>query len=175
MKWKKLSSKKVFERPRLNVYEDEVELPSGKRTTYIHFGEMPDASMVIAVNGDGKILLQKEYSYPPDEILYQLPGGLLEKVETPIQGAARELAEEAGLKGRLKPIGWFYSENRHRKQKLHVFIATDLSPDFAEKDPEEMFEDYWFTPEEIGDMIRDGKINNYTVLVGWSYFMNAKL
>jgi len=106
-KWKTLDTKQLLKHPRITIHEDDVELPNGNKTTYVHFGEAHDAAMVIAIDSDGKILLEKEYSYPPDEILLQLPGGGIHKNETPAQAAGRELAEEANLGGNLKYEGWF--------------------------------------------------------------------
>lgn len=170
MKWKKLSSKKLFEHPRISVYEDDVELPSGLHTKYIHFGDMADASMVLAINDEGKFLIQKEYSYPPDEILYQLPGGAIEKGEKPLVGARRELAEEAGLEGDMELLGWFYLHNRRTAQKMYVYLATNLKPVEATKDPEEMFEDYWFSETEVDELIKSNAIRNYTALAGWAQY-----
>ena len=174
MEWKKLSSRKIFSHPRINLYEDEVELPNGLVTRYLHFGDTTHAAMVIAVNNEGKILVQKEYSYPPDEILYQLPGGAIEHGETPIQGAARELAEEAGLAGELEEVGWFYTNNRRSAQKLYVFVATNLRTVMAEKDPEELFEDFWYTEVEIDSLIITNEIRNYSLLAGWALYKTAR-
>lgn len=174
MKWKKLGSTKLFEHPRISVYEDDVELPNGSQTKYVHFGEMADASMIIAKNTKGKILIQKEYSYPPDETLFQLPGGAVENGEDPEEGAKRELAEEAGLAGKLSLLGWFYLHNRRTKQKMYVYLAQDLSEAQAEKDPEEMFEDYWFTEAEIDVLIKTNEIRNYTLLAGWTLYKTHK-
>ena len=63
-KWKKLSSKQVFSHSRHNVFIDQVELPNGKITEYIHFGEELDAAMVLARCEDGKFFLQKEIQLP---------------------------------------------------------------------------------------------------------------
>jgi 8-oxo-dGTP pyrophosphatase MutT (NUDIX family) len=170
MKWKKISSAKLFEHPRISIYEDEVELPNGKKTHYMHFGVMADAAMVIAINDDGKILLQKEYSYPPDEVLFQLPGGAIDPGEDPLQGASRELAEEAGLSGDLTLLGWFYLHNRRTKQRMFVYEARNVREAHAEKDPEEMFEDHWLTEDEVDQLIKTNEIRNYTALAGWSLY-----
>ncbi len=174
MKWQKLSSKKLFSHPRIELYEDTVKLPSGLETQYIHFGNTGDSAMIIARNHEGKILLQKEYSYPPDEVLYQFPGGSVNADEAPELGAKREFAEEAGLAGKLKPLGWYYSNNRRSPQRQFVFLATDLRPVTAEKDAEESFEDYWLTETEVEELIRSNEIRNITALSGWTlYKLNA--
>ena len=168
--WKKLSQKTLLSHERLSVYEDEVELPSGHRTQYIHFGKTPDAACVIAVNEKNQILVQKEYSYPPNEWLYQFPGGALNKGESPEAGALREFAEEASLTGKLRNLGWYYMDNRRRASKFYVFLATDLSSKLAIKDDEEEFETYWFSALEIEKMIAQVKIINYSILAAWAIF-----
>lgn len=170
MKWHKVSSKTLLTHPRLTVVEDVVRLPSGTETDYIHFSESHDAAMVLARDSRGKFLVQKEYSYPPNEVLYQLPGGAIEVGETPESGALRELAEEASLTGKLTELGWFYTNNRRSSQKLYVYLATELSAATADKDPEELFEDYWFTASQIEELIRTNEIRNYTLLAGWAMY-----
>jgi ADP-ribose pyrophosphatase len=169
-KWRTLSQKQLLAHPRLNVYEDKVLLPGGEETTYIHFGHHHDAAMVIAQRHDGKILIQKEYSYPMNEWLFQFPGGAIEKGETREQGALREMAEEASITGALKELGWFYLDNRRRQDKMYVFFATDLNPAEAKKDLEEEFETFWFTPDEINKLIQRGSITNYSALAAWSLY-----
>jgi ADP-ribose pyrophosphatase len=169
-KWKKISEKLLLSHPRLTIYEDTVELPNGHKTDYVRYGNDHDASCVLAINDQGKFLIQKEYSYPPDEWLYQLPGGALNKNEPPMQGAAREFAEEAGLKGDLSPLGWYYIDNRRRKAKFYVFLAQNLSETSAQHDIEEVFEDYWFTEKEVDQMIARGEITNYSLLCAWAIF-----
>lgn len=172
-KWKKLGEEKLFEHPRLTVYEDSVELPNGHQTKYLRHANAPDAGSVIAINNEGKILLQKEYSYPPDEWLFQFPGGALDEGESPHEGALRELGEEAGLKGDLTSIGWFYIDNRRKDTKFHIFTARNLGSVARNHDAEEAFEDFWFTEAEIDHMIQEGKIVTYSTLATWALYKAA--
>lgn len=168
--WKRLSQKVLLQHPRLTVYEDQVLLPNGIKTDYLHFGHVNDAAMVIGINDDGKILVQKEYSYPPDEWLFQFPGGGIHPGETPKDAALREFAEEANMTGTLREIGWFWLDNRRRADKFYVFVASDLSEKVADGDPEEIIETHWMTSDEIESGIQKGEIVNYTLLAGWSLF-----
>lgn len=170
MKWKKLKSTEIFSHPRITLYEDDVELPSGKKTKYLHFGSGQDSGMVLALNQDGKFLIQKEYSYPVDEVLYQLPGGAINPGEDPVDGARREFAEETSLTGDLQPLGWLYTNNRRSGQKMHVYLATNLSETSAHKDEEELFEDHWLTEAEVDHKIATNEICNYTLLAGWALY-----
>lgn len=173
-KWKKLSEEKIFEHPRLTVYEDSVVLPDGHQTKYLRYSNAPDAASVIAINHEGKILLQKEYSYPPNEWLFQFPGGAIDSGESPLEGALRELGEEAGLRGDLTEIGWFYIDNRRKSTKFYMFTAQNLIEVPRNHDIEEAFEDFWVTEAEIDHMIRDGEIVTYSALAAWAIYKSTK-
>lgn len=174
MTWKKVSPKKILDHPRMKVYEEIAELPNGKQTDYITI-DRSDAAAIIAINNNGEVLLQKEYSYPPNERLLQFPDSVIENGESPEEGAERELAEEAGLKGRLEMIGWFYPDNRRSNARFYVFTAVDLVSTSGIKDEEESFEDAWHSVEKVNELIRTNKLRNYSALAAWSLFMNREL
>lgn len=173
-KWRKLSSKQVFSHPKLSLWEDEVELPSGLKTSYIHLGEPRHSVTIIAINGSGKILVQQEYSYPPNEWLYQFPGGGIESGESPIDGARRELEEEAGCTGDLEQIGWYYRDNRRSAGKMFVYIATNLRSATAPQDDVEEFVSHWMTKDEISKLVADEQFTNYSAMAAWGFFLNQK-
>ena len=84
--------------------------------------------VIIAQPKDRRILVQKQYSYPPDQWLLQFPGGKVEDHESTQEAATRELAEEANITGLFKEIGWFYTDNRRSASKMYVYTATNLIP-----------------------------------------------
>ncbi len=170
-KWKKLSSTQLFTHPRIEVYEDKVQLPNGHLTSYLHFGKARNSVTIIAVRKSGEILVQKEYSYPPNEWLFQFPGGGVEDGETLQTAAERELSEEASLVGELKLIGSFYTNNRRSDSKMHVFVARNLQHKSGTPDPTETFEDYWFSPDEITKKIAQSEIINASILSAWSLYV----
>ena len=54
---------------------------------------------VYAVTEDGeRIVLERQYRYPINDVLYELPAGLIEPGETPEEAACREMLEETGWK-----------------------------------------------------------------------------
>lgn len=173
-KWQTVSSTKILEHKRLTVYEDIIELPNGQKTDYVHFGKDVDSVCVVAVNDEGKVLLQKEYSYPPDEWLYQFPGGQLLINEQPEAGASRELAEEAGLGGGLTFLNRMLIDNRKRGDFLYVYLCDNLTIAQAVRDQEEEFIESWHSPKEIDQLIADGKILTATSLAAWTFYASHR-
>lgn len=121
---------------------------------------------------DGNVLLQREYSYPPGKIMWQLPGGAIEGGEIPEIAARRELIEESGyMADRLELLGSYYLDNRRSDAKMYIYLATDVTP--CEKiggDTKEFMESFWITLASLPGYITSGKIDNFTTLTGWAFY-----
>ena len=172
--WKKLSSKVILNHKRLTVVEDKVQLPDGTSTFYLHTPSPNNAATIICER-EGKILLQKEYSYPPDMVLYQFPGGSVPRDEDIEEGANRELMEEAGLKARkLQLLGKYLVNNRRSNSYMYVFLATNLKKKKLVGDVEENIENFWLSENDVDDMINNGDILNGYALASWTLYKAAK-
>ncbi len=168
--WQKLSTKTILEHPRLTVVTDEILLSDHSTTNYLRFENVRDVVMVIAEQ-QGKIILQKEFTYPYNDFIYHLPGGDIKPDEEPDIAANRELSEEAGYRAdSLELIGKFLVSNRRTTAWTYVYHATDLTETAKQPDPEEEIEVYWFTPREIDTMIKNGEIVNHYVLSSWNFY-----
>lgn len=165
-KWKFISRELLLDHPRMKVVEDIVELPNGKKTSYIRKSPTNDFCVsIIAINNDNKILLQQEYSYPPNEIMYQFPGGMANENEDIIEAANRELSEESGYIGNdCVIIGSFYVNNRRSNLKQYIVVCKKLKRQKIQEDDEEFIEDAWLSYDEIKKLIIEGKVNNINLL-----------
>lgn len=173
--WKKLSSKVIFEHPRITLVEDTVELPDRTQVPYLTYARTNHAVTILCTDGD-TILLQQEYAYPTGEVLYQFPGGKMEDEETPLQAAERELKEEAGLKsGSIHELGWYYMDPRRTDTKMHVFLATNCQETVAVGgDIEEDITSHWTPLADVEQMIRNQEIVNFSVLSAWSVYLTSR-
>lgn len=168
-KWRKISSRHILDHPRMQLVEDEVELPSGKKIQYLRQEYSGRGGVIVICRKGDKTLVQREYSYPVDEILWQFPGGKIEADETPEQAATRELAEESGIKAEnAKCIGWFYPDNRRTNARLFVVECDYVTDDEkARPDDTEFIESEWIENGQISQMIRRGEVRNYAMLAAW--------
>jgi ADP-ribose pyrophosphatase len=170
-KWQKINSKQIFKHPRITLLEDEVRLPDGNTTSYLSFSNAADSVTVLCVQ-DGKVLIQQEYSYPVDEVMYQLPGGKVEPGEDIMESIHRELCEESGYAAKdLQQLGWYYPDNRRSGRKMYVFLATDVEECEQEGgDAEEFITSEWMGIAELEHKIVNGEIVNYSILTAWALY-----
>lgn len=169
--WKILKSKEVFAHPRLHVVEDDVLLPNGVETKYLKFKNDENCATVICKREDGKILLEREYSHPPEKWIYQFPGGHVPEGEDMEEGANRELMEEVDYRANtMEMLGEYLINNRRSDGMMHVYLATDLVEQSQVGDIEEDIRIFWFSEEEIDALIKNGEIINCHVLAAWSLY-----
>lgn len=125
----------------------------------------PDAVIVIALNSRNQILVQQEYSHPPETIMWQLPGGSMHEDESPGAAAIRELAEESGYSAKKQTdIGYYYANNRHTARKQHIVLCEDLIKKRLPKDHDEFIESHWKSLDQLLEMIANGEVNNINML-----------
>jgi ADP-ribose pyrophosphatase len=171
--WKTVSSKEIFNHPHLTLIEDEIILPNGYKISYLKDKDNGGCAVTIIAKRDGKILIQREYSYPPNQKLFQFPGGAVPAGEKPEIGANRELMEEMGFRAnKLELLGSYLINNRRSKMKMYVYVATDLVEESLDADPEEDIESFWFSEDEIARMIKNGGIINVHSLASWCLYKN---
>lgn len=94
-RWDVLEERVVYADRWVRVILSRVRLPNGREYTYTTLWRVPGAA-VVALNEQGEILLLREYRHPLGEVVYQLPGGLVDAGESPLETARRELREETG-------------------------------------------------------------------------------
>ena len=120
--WKVLESKHPFPKFRM----DTCELPSGKE--YKAFVLEFDAwANVIAITKNNEVVLVKQYRHGVQEVLLELPGGVVDKGEDPLEGAKRELMEETGYSaGNIIEVGRLYPNPAIQHNTLYCYLATDV-------------------------------------------------
>lgn len=94
-----ISSKYLMRRPWMTVRCDSVAIPGGKVNPEYYVLEYPGWINVIAIDESGNMLLERQWRQAAGIISTEIPAGVMEKGETPLQAAQRELLEETGYTG----------------------------------------------------------------------------
>lgn len=129
--------KHIFQGRVIDVGTEDVTLPSGVQVT-LDVIRHPGAALVVPLDGDGVTLIH-QYRHCAGGWLWECPAGTLNAGEEPVECARRELAEEAGLMAQeLHYAGFIFNAPGYADEKIHIFIATGLSPRTAAQDHDEV-------------------------------------
>ena len=79
----------------LHAFRDTVRLPSGDTATR-EFVIHPGAVMIIAMRDDGRLVMERQYRYPVQQVMIEFPAGKLDPQEGALACGKRELREETG-------------------------------------------------------------------------------
>jgi len=156
--------------------EDQVELPGGELGNYVWLSGRRGGVTILARDLEGRLLVEREYSYLPNEPVYQWVGGGIEAGETPLAAAAREMAEEAKLAaGKMTSIGTLLLNHRLSAARNHVSLAEELTPcEALTRDKYEAgLETFWLTEAEIEALIARGEVIVASMLAVWALYKSA--
>jgi len=119
--WKVLESS--YFRPRLRL--DKVELPNGKFLDATIF-EFRTWANVIALTKNNEVVLIKQYRHGVQEVLWEIPGGVVEDGEDPLEGVKRELLEETGYTAsEFIQVGALYPNPAIQTNTMYCFLALN--------------------------------------------------
>ncbi len=130
--WQTLSTRTEFDNRWVGIAVDEVRLPNGVEYEYTRLRPAGVGVAVAAFDGDGRILLEREYRHGVGQVIWQLPGGLADEGEELTTAGLRELAEETGYAPRavndktVRYLGAVWDNPGLGPTVSHVVAAFDV-------------------------------------------------
>ncbi|MCW3122771.1 MAG: hypothetical protein JWQ38_2263 [Flavipsychrobacter sp.] len=94
--WKILSSNYVHRGPWATLRADRCEMPDGKIVPEYFVLEYPNWVNTVAITEDNTVLMVKQYRHAAGIVSTEIPGGVIDGNELPLDAAKRELLEETG-------------------------------------------------------------------------------
>ena len=162
---RRISTRRVYEGRVVSLDVDDVEEPGGVRAireVVRHTGSVA----TLAVHDDGRVVLIRQYRYPVDQPVWELPAGRVDPGESALDGARRELEEETGLRAaHVEPMGVFYTTPGFCDETMHLFRATGLTQGPPRPEADERIEVHACALEEARSMIDAGAICEGKTLV----------
>jgi ADP-ribose pyrophosphatase len=119
------------------------------------------AVTILPLDEQDRIWFVRQYRHAAGQVLLELPAGTLEKGEAPEACARREIREETGLAaGRIEKVGEFFLAPGYSTEYMHVFLATDLSPDPLPGDADEFLSVAAIPVDQVKRMVASGEIKD---------------
>ncbi len=110
---------------------------------------------VLALTPDRRCILVRQFRPGPQRTLAELPAGFIDQGESPLEAAARELAEETGYSGDLREVAKLPA-NGYSTEVRHVFVATDCKPGACHSDENEELRVVIVPAAELRSLLQSG-------------------
>ncbi|MFT4111269.1 NUDIX domain-containing protein [Silvibacterium sp.] len=166
-----LSTREVYRNNWLSVREDQIERSNGVPGIY-GVVDKEDCAVILPLEGDTVYLIE-QFRYTIQERALELPQGGWETAGVDPEELARgELREETGLVAdTMIYLGTMWIAYGFAKQKQHVYLATGLTQQETDPDPEE--HDLVLktaTVAEFEQMMMDGTIQDVCTIAAWGLY-----
>jgi 8-oxo-dGTP pyrophosphatase MutT (NUDIX family) len=159
--------------PDLRIFQsrfDRVENPRNGNTFQALVLEAREWVNVVAVTAERRIVAVNQYRFGIGGLSLEIPAGIVDPGETPLQAAERELEEETGYAAReWKSLGWSYANPAFLTNRAHHFLALDVrrTCDPHNEDSEDI-ECVELTLDEVREAIRGERMRNAMTLLALS-------
>ena len=166
LKEKTLKSEPVFAGRVIDLRVDTVELPDGNASTREVIAH-PGGVCVVAVDDEKNVYMVRQYRYPTNQVLLEIPAGKLEYGEDHFEAAKRELEEEAGYKAEVfEYLGGYYVSPGFTNEVIHVYFADKLTKTQVNPDEDEFLDILELEPEKVYKMVYDNEICDAKSVIG---------
>lgn len=120
-------SQEIFDGVILHLFKDTVRLPNGNpatREVIRHVG----AVGVIPITDDGKVIIERQFRYPLNRVVTEIPAGKLDSfTEDRLSAAKRELEEETGYTAaEWISLGDYYPAAAYCDERITLYLARGL-------------------------------------------------
>jgi 8-oxo-dGTP pyrophosphatase MutT (NUDIX family) len=160
MFWKVLDSEYLFNEPWLTVRKEKCELPNGRIMPAYYIYEHPNWVSAFALTQDNKVIMVKQYRHGLGVLSTELPGGVIDKGETPEAAISRELREETGYTFEsFEYLGKISPNPATNTNYMYMFLAKGgVKTSQQCLDDTEDIEVLIYDIEEVKQLIKENKI-----------------
>lgn len=155
-----LEKNTLFQGRIVTLRRDQARLPNGK-TAVREVVEHPGGVAVLALHDDKTVSIVRQYRYPFQQVVTELPAGKLEYGEAHRPAALRELEEEVGVKaGKLTYLGCLYVSPGFSTEVLHMYLAQELETGERHPDEDEFLEAERVPFQTLVDQVMSGELKD---------------
>ena len=157
----KTGSEEIFDGVILHIFKDTVQLPNGNpatREVIRHVG----AVGVIPMTDDGKVIIERQFRYPLNRVITEIPAGKLDSfTEDRLSAAKRELEEETGYTAKeWVDLGDYYPTPAYCDERITLYLARSLELGQRHLDEDEFLNFEAVPLSELVEAVMGGRITD---------------
>jgi ADP-ribose pyrophosphatase len=175
-----LASRTLHDGRIVHLAIDSVRFPDGS-TGPIELIRHSGAAAIVPVRGDPAaddpdVVLLRQFRYAAGGELFEVPAGRPDREGEPWEDVAvRELEEETGyLPGKLQRLTTIYTTPGFTDERIHLFLATDLSHGQTNLDQDEFVQVVAMPLSQVMAAIRDGRIIDAKSIVALLFYASFR-
>lgn len=171
-KWDLLKSREIDSNRVFSTRKDTALSPLTGKEHDFYVIEAPDWVNVVAVTPEREIVLIEQYRHGVRSVTVEIPGGVIDPRETPIETARRELLEETGyISQEWVRIGEVVPNPAIQDNKCYTFLALSaLKVKEPEFDSTEDILTYTAPLKDMPELVAEGKITHSLVIAAFYWF-----
>ena len=152
-------TREIFNGTLLHVFKDTVTLPNGNQSTR-EFIKHNGAVCIVPVTDDGKVIMERQFRYPVNKVIWEIPAGKLDYAEeNHLEAAKRELEEETGyVADRWTEIGTYVPAAAYSTECIWMYIAQGLRKGERHLDADEFLNVYEIPLDDLVKQVASGEI-----------------
>jgi ADP-ribose pyrophosphatase len=171
--WEQLKDKKLFETPIFSLHELELSAEEVTVQHPFYILNAPDWVNTIALTPEREIILVEQYRAGIAEPTLEIPGGMVDQHEQPIESAKRELREETGfISSEWELIGKTSSNPAILNNYTHLYVAKNCTFDGRQElDGAEDIAVHTLPLSQFLELIQNGVVHHAIVLAAVARFL----
>lgn len=176
--WKIIKSKRDSSFRVFSLRTDRARSPRTGKEHDFFILESSSWINVIPLTRENDVVMIRQYRHGIRNVTLEIPGGLVEPGDTPLDAARRELREETGYEGEeLISLGFVHPNPAIQNNRCYTYLATNcVHAGTQELDEKEDIEVITCPLDIIPRLIRDGVITHSLVVVAfYRFFMEYRL
>jgi ADP-ribose pyrophosphatase len=166
-----ISSEPIYMGRIVKLFKDTVRFPNGS-TGQLDIVRHPGASAIVPfltdpTGDDPQLLLIKQYRYAAGGFIYEIPAGMLDLGEDPINCAHRELKEETGCTAKkMEPLFSVLTTPGFTDERINIYLASGLERGDTAHESDEFLTVETVTLSSALAMIQKGEIQDGKTALG---------
>ena len=158
---KTTSSENIFDGVILHVRRYMVTLSNGSETVrevIRHIG----AVCVIPVTENNEVIMERQYRYPLDQVIWEIPAGKLDAPdEDRLSAIKRELSEETGYTAdEWTDLGAFHPAPAYSDEYITMYMARGLHKGERHLDEDEFLDIHTIPLKDLVDQVMSGVLSD---------------
>jgi ADP-ribose pyrophosphatase len=164
----RLQHERVYDGTVFAIDRDRVRMPNGREVT-VDVVRHVKSVVLLPIPEPGHVILIRQYRYPLNRWLWELPAGSVDEGEQPEAAARRECHEEIGqVPDTVVRLASLHPTPGYCDEEMLFFRLSGLSvpPEAATPDEDEDIEPRVFTLADAREMVRRGEITDMKTVAG---------